>query len=316
MTQKAVSARPSTGWPERGISILNGVVGDYLDRRGNGLAIPMSFVQDGAPLVVNAHALQVAQPVLTGKVVVLVHGWCCNEDVWRSREDGATYATRLQRDLGFTPFSVRYNTGMPVADNGAALASLLTTLADAYPRAIDDIVLIGHSMGGLVIRSACQFGAEANALWLSRIRHIFYLGTPHDGADLERFAQGATVAMTSSRNPIARLVGRMLDVRSAGVRDLHDGEAKAGTGDAGAQAPLPWLPTARHHRLVGTLTSNPEDAVSKTFGDGLVRVPEGPEGAPPGERHPDVTVFPGIHHMQLARDPTVYAAILAAIAPA
>jgi len=314
VTRSNPTAMPSTGWSERGISILNGVVGDYLDRRGNGLAIPMSFVQDGAPLAVNAHALNVAQPELTGKMVVLVHGWCCNEDVWRFPKDGETYATKLQRDAGYTPFAVRYNSGMPVADNGAAFASLLTALADVYPRAIDDVVLIGHSMGGLVIRSACQFGAEANVPWLSRIRHIFYLGTPHDGADLERFAQGATVTMTSSRNPITRLLGRILDARSAGVRDLHDGEVKAGTGDAGAQAPLPWLATARHHRLVGTLTSNPEDAVSKTFGDGLVRVPEGPQGAPPGERHPDVAVFPGIHHMQLARNMTVYAAILAAIA--
>lgn len=313
MSRKPGSPQTAASWAERGISVLNGVVGDYLDHNRNGLAIPMAFVQDAQPLALTASALRAAQPSLTGKLVILVHGWCCNEDVWRSREDGATYATRLQRDLGFTPFAVRYNSGMPVADNGAALANLLNTLADIYPCAIDDIVLIGHSMGGLVIRSACQFGTETNAAWLSRIRHIFYVGTPHDGADLERFAQGATVAMTSSRNPITRLFGRMLDVRSAGVRDLHDGEKKAGAGREGAQAPLPWLATARHHRLVGTLTSNPDDAVSKTFGDGLVRVPAGPEGTPPGEMHPDVTVFPGIHHMQLARDPALYAAILAAV---
>ena len=313
MSSERDSPPPAASWSERGISVLNGVVGDYLDRNRNGLAIPMAFVQDMQPLALTASALRAAQPSLTGKLVVLVHGWCCNEDVWRSRKDGETYAIRLQRDRGYTPFAVRYNSGMPIADNGAAFASLLTTLADVYPRPIDDIVLIGHSMGGLVIRSACQFGAEANATWLSRIRHIFYLGTPHDGADLERFAQGATVAMTSSRNPITRLLGRMLDVRSAGVRDLHDGETKAGAGSEGTQAPLPWLATARHHRLVGTLTSNPEDAVSKTFGDGLVRVPAGPEGTPPGEMHPDVAVFPGIHHMQLARDPALYAAILAAV---
>ncbi len=313
MSSKPASPPPPASWSERGISVLNGVVGDYLDRNRNGLAIPMAFVQDTRPLALTAAALRAAQTTLTGKLVILVHGWCCNEDVWRSRENGKTYATRLQHDLGYTPFAVRYNSGMPVADNGAAFAGLLTSLAEVYPRPIDDIVLIGHSMGGLVIRSACQFGAEANGTWLSRIRHIFYLGTPHDGADLERFAQGATVAMTSSRNPIARLFGRMLDVRSAGVRDLHDGEAKAGAGSAGTQAPLPWLATARHHRLVGTLTNNPQDAVSKTFGDGLVRVPDRPEGTPPGEMHPDVTVFPGIHHMQLARDPALYAAILAAV---
>ncbi len=310
MNARTGPPHPAARWSERGISALNGVVGDYLDRNHNGLAIPMAFVQDLQPLALTASALRAAQPSPTGKLVILVHGWCCNEDVWRSREDGETYATKLQRDLGFTPFAVRYNSGMPIAESGAAFARVLTELVDAYPRPVDDIVLIGHSMGGLVIRSACQFGAEANAGWLSRIRHVFYLGTPHDGADLERFAQGATVAMTSSRNPITRLLGRILDVRSAGVRDLHDGETRASTGGEDAQAALPWLATARHHRLVGTLTKDPSHPVSQAFGDGLVKVPE---GATPGETHPDVTVFPGVHHMQLARDPKLYAAILAVV---
>ena len=118
------------------------------------------------------------------------------------------------------------------------------------------------------------------------------------------------VALTTSRNPITRLIGRVLDVRSAGVRDLHDGEANIGTGGAGTQAPMPWLATSRHHRLVGTLTKDPGHPVSQAFGDGLVKVPAGAE---PGEAHPDVTVFPGVHHMQLARDPALYAAILAAV---
>jgi len=310
VSSKRGASHPAASWTERGISVLNGVVGDYLDRNRNGLAIPMAFVQDMQPLALNAPALRAAQPSLTGKLVILVHGWCCNEDAWRSREDGETYATKLQRDLGFTPFAVRYNSGMPIAQSGAAFAHLLTALVDAYPSPVDEIVLIGHSMGGLVIRAACHGGEEADANWLSRVRHAFYLGTPHDGADLERFAQGATVALTTSRNPITRLIGRVLDVRSAGVRDLHDGEPGAGTGAAGAQAPMPWLATAKHHRLVGTLTKDPEHPVSQAFGDGLVKVPE---GAKPGEVHPDVTVFPGIHHMQLARDPALYAAILAAV---
>ncbi len=315
MTHGSPTAVPSTGWSDRGISILNGVVGDYLDRRGNGLAIPMSFVQDGAPLVVNTHALQVAQPVLTGKVVVLVHGWCCNEDVWRFPDDGATYATKLQRDAGFTPFAVRYNTGMPVADSGAALDLHLAALVNAYPCPIETLVLVGHSMGGLVIRSACEHGARADASWLPLVQHAFYLGTPHDGADLERFAQGATVALAATRNPVTRLIGRLLGVRSAGVKDLREGGSTSTAPGAEALASVPWLATAKHHRLVGTLTDNPRHPVSKALGDGLVRVPA--ESADAGAMaSPDVTVFPGVHHLQLARDPAVYAAILAACAAA
>ena len=315
MTRSDPTAVPSTGWSERGISILNGVVGDYLDRRGNGLAIPMSFVQDGAPLAVNAHALQVAQPVLTGKVVVLVHGWCCNEDVWRFPDDGATYAAKLRRDAGYTPFAVRYNTGMPVAESGAALDQHLTALVNAYPRPIEALVLVGHSMGGLVIRSACAHGAPVGASWLPRVRHAFYLGTPHDGADLERFAQGATVALAATRNPVARLFGRVLGVRSAGVKDLREGGTSSTASGAEALVAVPWLATAKHHRLVGTLTDNPRHPVSKALGDGLVRVPV-VSADTDAMAAPEVTVFPGVHHLQLARDPAVYAAILAACSAA
>ena len=216
MSSKAASVGTSNGWSEFGISVLNGVVGDYLVRRGNGLAIPMAFVQDGRPLTLNAQALRTAQPACTGKLVVLIHGWCCNEDVWRFANDGTTYATKLQHDAGYTPFAVRYNSGMPIAKSGAAFDEQMTALVAAYPCAIDEIVLIGHSMGGLVIRSACEHGAHRAAAWLPLIRHAFYIGTPHDGADLERFAQGTTAALASTPNPVARLFGRLLDIRSIG----------------------------------------------------------------------------------------------------
>ncbi|MEO6566080.1 MAG: alpha/beta hydrolase [Casimicrobiaceae bacterium] len=315
MTRSSPTAVPSTGWSERGISILNGVVGDYLDRRSNGLAIPMSFVHEGAPLIVNAHALKVAQPVLTGKVVVLVHGWCCNEDVWRFPGDGATYATKLQRDAGYTPFAARYNTGMPVAESGAALDQHLTALVKVYPCPVETLVLVGHSMGGLVLRSACEHGARAGAAWLPHVRHAFYLGTPHDGADLERFAHGATEALASTRNPVTRLIGRVLGVRSAGVKDLRGGGTSSTASGTEPLATVPWLATAKHHRLVGTLTDNPRHPVSKVLGDGLVRVPGGSADGN-AMAAPDVTVFTGVHHLQLARDPAVYTAILAACSSA
>ncbi|MEP7330256.1 MAG: alpha/beta fold hydrolase, partial [Betaproteobacteria bacterium] len=292
------------------------VVGDYLDRGGNGLAIPMALVQDGQPLALNAYALCTAQPVLTRKLVVLVHGWCCNEDVWHFAPTNATYATKLQQDAGFTPFAVRYNTGMPIAENGAAFDQHMTALVAAYPSAIDSIVLIGHSMGGLVIRSACEHGAHAGASWLSLVRHVFYIGTPHDGAVLERFAQGATVALARTRNPVTRLVGRLLGVRSVGVKDLHDGGTAAVTPGVTALSWVPWLATARHHRLVGTLTDNPQHPVSQALGDGLVRVPTPTPGDSPESNPGDVTVFAGVHHMQLARDAAIYAAILATVTAA
>ena len=303
------SDHSASSWPGRGISILNGIVGDYLDRRVNGLALAMAFMQDGHPLAVTAHGLRTAQPALSGKLVILVHGWCCNETVWRFPDEAATYATKLQGDAGYTPFSVRYNTGLPVAQSGQDLARLLRALIAAYPMPVDDVVLIGHSMGGLVIRAACHVGDESGDRWVDLVKRIFYIATPHEGADLARFAHGATLALSALPNPIARLVGNVLDVRSRGVKDLQTGGSVASEDESGstALAALPWLASARHTLLVGTLMDNPRNLVSKTLGDGLVRVPAARHDRAAAAA--DVTVFPGLHHLQLAHDPAVYAVI-------
>jgi len=306
MTRSGDGAQSVHSWPGRGISILNGIVGDYLDRRVNGLAIAMAFMQDGRPLAVTAHGLRVAQPALSGKLVILVHGWCCNETVWRFPREAATYATKLQADAGYTPFSVRYNTGLPVAQSGQDLARLLRALAEAYPAPIDEVVLIGHSMGGLVIRAACHIGEESGDRWVDLVKRIFYIATPLDGADLARLAHGATLALSTLPNPIARLVGNVLDVRSRGVKDLRTGGSVASDDESGSAslADLPWLASASHTLLVGTLMDNPRNLVSKTLGDGLVRVPAARED---GAASPaDIRVFPGLNHLQLAHDAAVY----------
>ena len=303
------SGRPRGAWPERGVGILNGIVGDYLDRRGLRLSIAMTFVQEGRPLALNARSLAAAQPAATGRIAILVHGWCCTEDVWSFADDASTYASRLQRDAGYTPFAVRYNTGLPIAESGRDFARLMRALAAAYPVPIEEIVLIGHSMGGLVVRSACHTIDAEDAAWTARVRHAFYLGTPHEGADVERFAQGATAALRTIPNPLTRLIGSVLNLR--GGRDLRSGAhaPDSPSADPSVLATLRWLPSARHWLLMGTLTDDPRHPVSRVLGDGLVRVP------PPADRGTEardaqaiagVMVFPGLHHLQLARDPAVY----------
>ena len=44
-----------------------------------------------------------------------------------------------KRDGGYTPFYVRYNTGLPIAESGRHLAKLLQALAAAYPLPIEEI---------------------------------------------------------------------------------------------------------------------------------------------------------------------------------
>jgi pimeloyl-ACP methyl ester carboxylesterase len=197
---------------------------------------------------------------------------------------------------------------LPIAESGRDLAKLLKALAAAYPPPIEEIVLIGHSMGGLVIRGACDPARAETGNWLKRVKRIIYIGTPHDGADLERFAHLTAGTLRAIPNHVTRLVADILNLRSVGVKDLRRGMPLSDSGSP------PWLPSAHHYLLLGTLTKDPEHPVGRLFGDALVRVPRGENetecevaGEKAGEvSSPRITIFPGVHHLRLAHDATVY----------
>src|SRR4051812_19369926 len=104
-----------TEWAVSGISILNGMFGDYLQRRGNGLAIDMCFIEQGEKVVLDVDSLRRTLPSAGQKICVLVHGLCCNEESWvfpgQKQGSVVSYGTLLRHELGYTPFFVRYNTG-------------------------------------------------------------------------------------------------------------------------------------------------------------------------------------------------------------
>src|ERR1700744_6029016 len=141
---------------EQVIGVLNGAVGDYLKRTGNGLATPMEVIRDGKPVALEPEAMRAAfgeSP--SPRLVVLVHGLMSTEIVWRM-PDGQDYGALLAADLGYAPFYTRFNSGLHVSENGEALDALLEQLVTAYPVPVEEIILVGHSMGGLVIRSPCH----------------------------------------------------------------------------------------------------------------------------------------------------------------
>ena len=53
-----------------------------------------------------------------------------------------------------------------------------------------EFAIIGHSMGGLVARSACHHGLAAGPTWPKVLRKLVFLGTPHHGSPLERGGHG------------------------------------------------------------------------------------------------------------------------------
>ncbi|HSO06184.1 MAG TPA: alpha/beta hydrolase, partial [Pelomicrobium sp.] len=197
------------------VAAVNGVLGDYLEASGNPLAIGMSLRRDGVPLVIERAAL----PQASGRLLVLVHGICMSDLQWR--RDGHEHGAALERDLGFTAVYLHYNSGLHGSVNGRRFAELLERLTREWPVPLDQVAIVGHSMGGLVARSACHYGAQAGHGWLARLRTLIFLGTPHHGSPLERAGNWVDAALGATRYtaPLARL-GM---IRSAGVTDLRFG---------------------------------------------------------------------------------------------
>ena len=148
--------------PEREVILaaLNGVLGDYLATSGNALAIPIRLRRDGVPLPVGRHALAAAIPQPSEKLVVLVHGLCLNDLQWDRQ--GHDHGKALARDLGYTPVYLHYNTGLHISTNGRAFAELMDALVAEWPVRLQGLAIVAHSMGGLVARSACYYGATAS----------------------------------------------------------------------------------------------------------------------------------------------------------
>jgi pimeloyl-ACP methyl ester carboxylesterase len=265
----------SSAGPQReaALAVLNGVVGDFLESSGNPLATEMQLRCAGKRLDMEALPAQLADG---GKrLVVLIHGSCMNDLQWLRR--GHDHGAALARDLGITPIYALYNSGLHISQNGRALAQVLEQLLASGAHPLEELVLIGHSMGGLVARSACGVAEAQGLRWRSRLGALVCLGSPHHGAPLERGGNWIDVLLGVFRasQPLAR-VGQ---IRSAGVTDLRYGatldEHWQGRDrfapSADSRTPLPLPAGVRCYAVAGTLTepSGPDD---QRGSDGLVPV--------------------------------------------
>ena len=251
--------------------------------------------------------------------MVFVHGLGENEDSWHRRspdDTGTTYGSRLASEFGCTPLYLRYNTGRHVSDNGRDLAALLRGLQEQWPTTVDEILLVGHSMGGLVIRAACHYGS--GAAWTGLVRHVVYLGSPHTGAPLARGAR--MLAWAFDKRPETQPYARLAD-HSAGVRDLRFGylvdedwaECDAGTCRQDHAHDVPLLATADHYVISAAVASDPSGPAARVVGDLLVQ-PSSAHGrrhnrTPVGFEREHVAHISQLNHFDLLNHPAVYEAL-------
>ncbi|HEX7602474.1 MAG TPA: alpha/beta hydrolase [Polyangiaceae bacterium] len=210
--------------PERAAvqAALNGVLGDYLVETKNPLAIPMALCHDGHALELEKRALREAIPEAGGRLLVLVHGSSMAVQQWNQK--GHDHGAALAHELGYTPIYLRYNSGLHISTNGRELAEQLEALVAAWPVPLEELVIVGHSMGGLVARSACHVAEDEGHAWRQKLRKLVFIGSPHHGAPLERGGNWIEPILGISRYsaPLSRL-GRL---RSAGVTDMRYGFMK------------------------------------------------------------------------------------------
>jgi pimeloyl-ACP methyl ester carboxylesterase len=298
------------------LGALNGAFGDALIRSGNRLALPMSVRAGGRDVSLTRRGLAEAFPRAQPRVAVFVHGLCETDDAWNlGGERHVPYGYRLEAELGYTPLYIRYNSGRHISESGRDLDRLLSRVVSAWPVEIHEIVLVGHSMGGLVCRSACHYGVGA-ADWVSRVQHVFTLCSPHLGAPLEQGANAASVALGAL--PETRGFAKTLNLRSAGIKDLRYGylldedwfeqDPDVFLRNTGRQ--IPFLETAKHYFISATLSRDLGSRSARLIGDLLVLRPSAWAHGERSER----MMFPvdhyrhvgGANHFAVLNHPAIY----------
>jgi hypothetical protein len=290
------------------LAVLNGLRGDALEREGSELAEPMAIRVRGR--VVEPSEF----PDAGGRLVIFLHGLFETELAWRFG-GGQTYGERLARDLDATPVDIRFNFGRHISENGRSLADLLELVVATWPVPVESIALVGHSLGGLVGRSACCVGFERGDRWISSVRHTVTLGTPHTGAPLESAVHYASAALGAV--PETRPFAGFLRRRSAGIRDLRSGslvdedwrDRDRDALRAAACREVPLLEGVAHHFVAATVTRSASNPAARLVGDWLVLQPSASGRSRTrviGFRDEDGMHVGGVHHLALLNHPAVY----------
>lgn len=338
-SQKTASNLNHRQWGRLGRSVLNGVIGDYLEKQNNPLAIKMAFYNNFKALSLDENLAHQVDFPLTNKVVVLVHGLTNLETVWdfdqhtstkpkknassayldeyvdqyidsyfdeNGRHPRENYGSKLQEDFGLSPFYLRYNTGLTLEKNARELSALLTKLFSVYPIEIDQLVLVGFSMGGLLTRYAQTMASQAETVpeWRKKLSECFYIGTPHEGSPLEKFGHLAGEVLRHIPKDYVSHWADWVDLRSEGIQDLKDGLRYLNKAGDAENAVCESFTEHAGHYFISSAVSKKNSIINKLVGDSLVRQKSAnPRSAPIDCRNAH---FEGIVHMRLANSNRVY----------
>lgn len=281
-------------------SAMNGVFGDKLVEWDHPLALPMELVDEhGREL-----QLEQIQAASDKGVALFVHGLCLSEGDWQGHHHRSFVEALHQQGYGVA--WLRYNTGLPIWENGELLDKLLATHWNSEDG--KKLLLLGHSMGGLVIRSACHYAQqtaqdEPGHRWLAALTHAAYIASPHDGAPMEKIGNLANSLLGVT--PYARPLMALGNIRSLGIRSLRYANVTPPHDDSHQQKPLPLYDGCEHLLLGARRFYEPGQ---RWLGDGLVPEesamggPHFPSSHPKVQRH----MLDDVGHITLLKDARLY----------
>ncbi|WP_344762652.1 alpha/beta fold hydrolase [Actimicrobium antarcticum] len=111
-----------------------------------------------------------------GLPVLLIHGYGCNSGYWRSLSRRLSAANITHHAVNLEPVLADIDSYVPSVEQA------ITTLI--HDTGSDQVVLVAHSMGGLVARACLRAHGD------NRIAKVIMLGTPHHGTALARHGIG------------------------------------------------------------------------------------------------------------------------------
>ncbi len=319
------------------VATANGFFGDQLITDANPIALTMGLrteLPDGraVDLPIKAAAFSELLPRVTPEVIVFVHGLSEIERAWTFQserhwgEPGSSHGTRLADDLGLTPLFVRYNSGQRISASGRELHLILERIVASWPVPVERLVIVGHSMGGLVTRSACDAAARtiadgADVVWPEVVSDMVLLGAPNNGSGLERVVNNAIPVM----DRIGELApfGRFLQRRAVGIKDLRHGSVRDEDWEAhhvdhphDVRTDALVLDAMRVHAIGTTMSRDPESHLGRRFGDLLVNWASS-SGSGDGREQgfTSRTFLPSMTHFGLLNHPEVYAVVRDVLTP-
>ncbi len=249
-TLNSRSAEPETPAWTRLRAALNGVCGDALHTDANPLAQPMELRSADGVLVSQYQSLPGSGPLL-----LFAHGLCMSDIDWHEDPQPA-FVAWCQSRLQAQPVYLRYNSGLAIAENGRRLSALLEHLMQKNPGR--ELIIVGHSMGGLLGRSALLSAATSNHQWPQQLSHLACVGSPHEGSHWERLGEYANGLLKNS--PYTAPFYLLGNLRSAGIQNLRDGHI-------GETTPLSSLPARQQTTKVLFLAATRSTEGAKALRD-------------------------------------------------